>query len=178
MLFGRNDANTETPVLWPRHVKSWPIGKYYDAGRDWGQEEKGMTEDEMAGWHYRLNGHEFEWTPGVGDGQGSLACCNSWGHKESDTTDRLNWTELNALKDNPSSSMRQDSLPFKEVTSHCMNTPHFPLFTHILMDIWVAFTSWLLWIMLHWIQVWYYAFNSVSYRPNKWNCLILLNFYF
>ena len=64
-----------------------------DAGRDWGQEEKGMTEDEMAGWHHRLDGCEFEWTLGVGDGQGGLACCNSWGHKKSDTTERLNWTE-------------------------------------------------------------------------------------
>ena len=65
-----------------------------DAGRNWGQEEKGMTEDEMAGWHHRLNGHEFEWTPGVGDGQGGLVCCDSWGRKESDTTERLNWIEL------------------------------------------------------------------------------------
>ena len=66
-----------------------------DAGRDLGQEEKGTTEDEMAGWHHRLNGRESEWTPGVGDGQGGLACCNSWGRKKSDTTERLNWTELN-----------------------------------------------------------------------------------
>ena len=66
-----------------------------DAGRDWGQEEKGTTEDEMAGWHHRLNGREFEWTPGVGDRQGGLVCCNSWGCKESDTTERLNWTGLN-----------------------------------------------------------------------------------
>jgi len=65
-----------------------------DAGRDWGQEEKGTTEDEMAGWHYQLYGHEFGWNPGVGDGQGGLACCNSWGHKEWDTTEWLNWTEL------------------------------------------------------------------------------------
>ena len=64
-----------------------------DAGRDWGQEEKGTTEDEMAGWHHRPDAHEFEWTPGVGDGQGGLACCDSWGHKESDTTDWLNWTD-------------------------------------------------------------------------------------
>ena len=68
-----------------------------DAGRDWGQEEKGTTEDEMAGWHLRLNGREFEWTPGVGDGQGGLACCNSWGCKELDTTERLNWAELNCI---------------------------------------------------------------------------------
>ena len=66
-----------------------------DAGRDWGQEEKGTTEDEMARWHHWLDGPESEWIPGVGDGQGGLACCDSWGHKESDTTERLNWTELN-----------------------------------------------------------------------------------
>ena len=76
-------------------LKSWLIGKDSDAGRDWGQEEKGTTEDEMAGWHHRLDGCESEWTPGVGDGQGGLACCNSWGGKESDTTEHLNWTELN-----------------------------------------------------------------------------------
>ena len=93
VFFGRNDAKAETPVLWPPHEKSWLIGKDSDAGRDWGQEEKGTTEDEMAGWHHRLDGHEFEWTPGVGDGQGGLVCCNSWSRKESDTTERLNWTE-------------------------------------------------------------------------------------
>ena len=74
--------------------KSWLIGKDSDAGRDWRQEEKGTTEDEMAGWHHRLDGHEFRWTPEVGDGQGGLVCCNSWGCKKSDTTERLNWTEL------------------------------------------------------------------------------------
>ena len=73
------------------------IQKDPDAGRDWGQEEKGMTEDEMFGWHHWLNGHEFGWTLGVGDGQGGLACCGSWGGKESDMTERLNWTELSAL---------------------------------------------------------------------------------
>ena len=81
-----------TPVLWPPHAKIWLIGKDSDAGRDWGQEEKGTTEDEMAGWHHWFNGHESEWTPGVGDGQGDLACCDSWGRKESDTTELLNWT--------------------------------------------------------------------------------------
>ena len=95
VFFGRKDAKAETPVLWPPHVKSWLIGKNSDAGRDWGQEEKGTTEDEMAGWHHQLDGYEFEWTPGVGDGQGSLVCCNSWGGNESDTTERLKWTELN-----------------------------------------------------------------------------------
>ena len=94
MFFGRNDAKAESPVPWPPHAKGWLIGKNSDAGRDWGQEEKGTTEDEMAGWHHRLEGHESEWTPGVGDGQGGLACCNSWGHKESDSTEQLNWTEL------------------------------------------------------------------------------------
>ena len=79
VFIGRTDAEAETPVLWPPHAKSWLIGKDPDAGRDWGQEEKGTTEDEMAGWHHRLNGHEFEWTPGVGDGQGGLVCCDSWG---------------------------------------------------------------------------------------------------
>ena len=95
MFIGRTDAKAETPVPWPPHVKSWLIGKDPDAGRDWGQEEKGMTEDEMAGWHHWLDGRESEWTPGVGDGQGSLACCDSWGGKELDTTEWLNWTELN-----------------------------------------------------------------------------------
>ena len=92
---GRNDAKAETPVLWPPHAKSWLIGKDSDAGRDWRQEEKGMTEDEMARWHHWLDRGEFEWTPGDGDGQGGLACCDSWGRKESDATEQLNWTELN-----------------------------------------------------------------------------------
>ena len=91
VFFGRNDAKAETPILWPSHAK---LGKDSDAGRNWGQEEKGTTEDKMAGWHHRLDGPESEWTPGVGDGQGGLACCNSWGRKELDMTEWLNWTEL------------------------------------------------------------------------------------
>ena len=94
-FLGGNDAEAKTPVLWPPHAKSWLIRKDSDAGRDWGQEETGMTEDEMAGWHHWLDGRESEWTPGVGDGQGGLACCDSWGRKELDTTEWLNWTELN-----------------------------------------------------------------------------------
>ena len=94
-FFERNDAKAETLILWPPHTKSWLIGKDSDAGRDWGQEEKGTSQDEMAGWHHKLNGRESEWTPGVGDGQGGLACCDSWGRKELDTTERLNSTELN-----------------------------------------------------------------------------------
>ena len=88
-------SKAETPVLSPPHAKSWLIGKDSDAGRDWEKEEKGTTEDGMAGWHYWLDGCESEWTPGVGDGQGGLACCDSWGRKESDMTERLNWTALN-----------------------------------------------------------------------------------
>ena len=93
VFIGRTDAKAETPILWPLHVKSWLIGKDPDDGRDSGQEEKGMTEDEMDGWHHRLDGHEFEWTLGVGDVQGGLACCDSWGCKELDMTERPNWTE-------------------------------------------------------------------------------------
>ena len=94
-FFGRNDAKAETPVLWPPHVKSWLIGKDCDAGRDWGQEEKGTTEDEMARWHHWLDGRESEWTPGVGDGQGGLACCDSWDHRVwHDWATELNWTEV------------------------------------------------------------------------------------
>ena len=95
VFFGRSDAKAETWILWLPHAKSWLIGKDSDAGRDWGQEEKGTTEDETAGWHHQLNGREFGWIPGVGDGQGGLACCNSWGLKELDMTERLKWTELN-----------------------------------------------------------------------------------
>ena len=95
VFFGRNDAKAETPVFWPPQAKSWLIGKDSEAGMDWGQEEKRTTEDEMAGWHHWLDGHESEWTPGVGDGQRGLACCDSGGRKESDMTERLNCNELN-----------------------------------------------------------------------------------
>jgi len=91
IFIGRTDAETETPVLWPPDAKSWLIWKDPDAGKDWGQEEKGMTEDEMVGWHHRHNGHGFGWTPEVGDGQGRLACCSPWDHKESDMIVWLNW---------------------------------------------------------------------------------------
>ena len=93
IFIGWSDAEAETLILWPPDVKNWLIGKDPDAGKDWRQEEKETTEEEMAGWHHRLNGHEFEWTPGVGDGQGGLACCSSWGCKESDTSEA---TELTA----------------------------------------------------------------------------------
>ena len=94
VFIGRADVEAETPILWPPHVKSWLIGKDPDAGKDWGQEEKGTTEDEKVEWHHQHNGHGFRWTLEVSDGQGGLACCDSWDRKESDTTERLNWTEL------------------------------------------------------------------------------------
>ena len=93
VFFGRNDAKAETLVLWSPHVKSWLIRKDSDAGMDWGQEEEGTTEDEMAEWHHRLDGREFEWTLGDGGGEGALAWCDSWGCKELDMTEELNWTE-------------------------------------------------------------------------------------
>ena len=93
IFIGRTDVEAETPILWTAHVKNWLIGKDPDAGKDWRKEEKGMTEDEMVLWHHRLNGHEFEQAPGVGDGQGSLACCSPWCRQESDRTEGLNWTE-------------------------------------------------------------------------------------
>ena len=96
IFIGRTDAEAETPMLWPPDAKNWLIGKDLDAGKDRRQEEKGMTEDEMVGWHHWLEGHEFEQAPGVGDGQGGLVCCSPWCHKESDTTEQLNWTELKA----------------------------------------------------------------------------------
>ena len=83
---GRTDVEAEAPILWPPVAKILLIGKYPDSGKDSGQEEKGMTEDEMVGWHHRLNGHEFEQALGDCEGQGSLVCCSPWGHKESDMT--------------------------------------------------------------------------------------------
>ena len=106
-FIGRTDVEAETPIFWPPDVKSWLIGKDSDARRDWGQEEKGTTKDEMAGWHHWLDGLESEWTPGVGDEQGGLACCDSWCCKESDTMEQLNWTELDC------------------------STPHFPVLHHL-----------------------------------------------
>ena len=96
VFIGRTDFEAETPILWPPDEKSGFIWKDPDAGKDWGQEEKGTTEDEMVGWYHRLNGHGFGWTLGVGDRQGGLANCSSWGCKESDMTEWLNWTELNS----------------------------------------------------------------------------------
>ena len=97
IFIGRTDSEAETPILWPPDTNNWLIGKDPDAGKDWRQAEKGMTEDEMVGWHHWLDGYEFEQALEVGDGQGGLECCNSWGYKESDTTEWLNWTEKKAM---------------------------------------------------------------------------------
>ena len=111
--FGRNYAKAEAPVLWPPHEKSWLIGKDSDAGRDWGQAENGTTEYEMVPWHHWLDGCESEWTLGFGDGQGGLACCDSWGHKELDMIERLNWTELNWIS--------WSGLPFPSPVDHILS---------------------------------------------------------
>ena len=94
ILIGRTDAKAEAPVLWPPDAKNWFTGNYSDAGKDWGQKEKAMTEDEMVGWHHWLDGHEFERSPGIGDRQGSLACYSPWGHKQLDMTEQLKWTDV------------------------------------------------------------------------------------
>ena len=93
IFIGRTDAKAEAPILWPPDAKSCLTGKDPDAGKDWRQEEKGTTEDEMVGWHHWLNEHEFEQALGVGDGQGSLACCSPWVTKS--WTQLSDWTELN-----------------------------------------------------------------------------------
>ena len=98
VFIGGTDVEAETLLLWPPDAESWPIWKDPDTGKDWGQEEKGTTEDEMIGWHHQLYGHGFGWTLGVGDGQGGMVCCSSWGCKESDTTaTELNWTEYSIV---------------------------------------------------------------------------------
>ena len=93
MFIGRTDVEAETPLLWLPEAKNWLVGKDPDTGKDWGQKEKGTTEDEIVGWNHQLYGHEFEPAPGVGDGQGSLACHSPWGHKNLDMTKHLNWTD-------------------------------------------------------------------------------------
>ena len=117
IFIGRTDAEAETPVLWPPDAKKWHLGKDPDAGKDWRREEKGMTVDEMVGWHHWLDGHESEQAPGVHDGQGSLACCSPWGCKESDTTEWLNcsaqevWWKKKKKKrkqNNPNKSRRKE----------------------------------------------------------------------
>ena len=115
ILIGRTNAEAETPILWPPDGKYWLIWKDPDAGKDWGQEEKGTTEDEMVGWHHRLNGHGFGWTPGAGDGRGGLVCCGSWGRKELGTTEWLNWTECSTFTASFFRSLKQ--LNWNSITS-------------------------------------------------------------
>ena len=136
VFIGRTDVEAEMPILWPSDVKNWLIWKDLDAGKDWGQEEKGTTEDEMAGWHDWLNGRESGWTLGVGDGQGGLECCGSWGPKKSDTTQQLNWTELKQLSANAwrsSSSISVSLSPERATPSHLISpSPWFSLWnTHL-----------------------------------------------
>ena len=104
IFIGSTDAKAEAPILLPPDSKNWLTGKDPDAGKDWRQEEKGTTEDEMVGWHHQLDGHEFEQAPGVGDGQGSLACCSPWGRKESDMTEWLNWSIITNPRRQPAGS--------------------------------------------------------------------------
>ena len=135
IFIGRTDAEAETPVLWPPDAKNWLIGKDPDAGKDWKEEEKGMTEDEMVGWHHRLDGHEFEQAPGTGDRQGSLACCSPWGHKELDTTERLNWTEEESMDIYLFTQCKRKFVPQLK-TRHCGKHSH--------SVTWVFF--WLCWV--------------------------------
>ena len=104
IFIGRTGAEAEIPILWPSDSKNWLIEKNPDAGKDWKQEEKGPTEDEMVGWHHQLNGHKFEQALGVGDGQGSLAYCSPWGCKDSDRTEWLNWTGGSGVKNLPTNA--------------------------------------------------------------------------
>ena len=119
ILIERTDAEAETPILWPPDEKNWLTGKDPDAGKDWRQ-EKGVTEDEMVGWHHQLDGREFEWTPGVGDGQGGLVCCDSWGRKKSDMTERLNWTELSNWTEWMLYKQLMDALQDLSLISYCV----------------------------------------------------------
>ena len=116
VFIGRTDADAETPILWPPDGKNWLIGKDPDAGKDWRWEEKGMTEDEMVGWHHWLNGHEFEQAQGDGEGQRSLACCSPWGHKELDMTKRLNNNYIRNVK--PQKSDKHEEKRRKEGRMH------------------------------------------------------------
>ena len=124
IFIGRTEA--EAPTFWPPDVKRWLIGKDPDSGKNWGQEEKETTEDEMAGWHHRPDGHGFGWTLGVGDGQEGLACCSSWGYKESDMTEQLNWTEwLNCWLCHL--FLLPNALPSKDSEIHALKLPGKPI---------------------------------------------------
>ena len=125
IFLGRTDAEAETPILWPPDVKNWLTGKDTDAGKDWRQEEKGTTKDEIDGWHHRLDGHEYEQALEAADGQGSLVCCSLWGHKKSDTTEGLNW-----LGDNGSNPKKLVKRGWDFPGSSVVKTPYFPCRGH------------------------------------------------
>ena len=149
VFIGRTDVEAETPILWPPDAKSWLIWKDPDAGKGWRQEEKRTTEDEMDEWHHRLDGHESEWTPGVGDGQGGLACCDSWGRKESNTTERLNWTELSFT--NNSIAMLTDQLIMGDLIIISINVSCLHLFRssfyikdrYLLLNLFLSINCWI-----------------------------------
>jgi len=128
IFIGRANVEAETPILWLPDAKNWLIWKDPDAGKDWRQEEKGTTEDEMVGWHHRLNGHELGWAPGIGDGQGGLVCYSPWGRKELDMTKRLNWIcqKLRSVFNVDSYNLRRQ---VQCVTPHCVlrSPPRIPL---------------------------------------------------
>ena len=150
MFIGRTDVEAETAILWPPDVKNWLIWKDPDAGKDWGQEMKGMTEDKMVGWHHQLNGHEFEKTPGVGDGQGGLVCCSPWGCKESDMTEQLNW----------SSNLIANAITFSQFY-FLKSLAYWIVFW---LSLWCFFVFWLplhgtcLVISIHWMFLFYFIF--------------------
>ena len=115
LFIGRTDVEAETPILWLPDAKSWLTWKDPYAGKNWGQEEKGMTEGEMVGWHHQLNGHGFGWILGVGDVHGSLTWCSPWGCKELDTTEQLNWTERRILHTTENTGISKEKVRFKKI---------------------------------------------------------------
>ena len=133
-FFGRNDAKAETPVLWPPAVKNWLIWKDPDDGNDWRQEEKGTVKDKIVGWHNWLDGHEFDKAPEVGDGQGSLAYCSPWGHKELDMTEWLNWTDMRFSRQE-----HWSDLPFPSPVDYILSE-----LSTMTRQSWVALHAWLI----------------------------------
>ena len=170
VFIGRTDVEAETSILWPPDAKSWLFGKDSDAGRDWGQEEKGTIEDEMAGWHHWLNGHGFEWTPGVGDGQEGLACCGSWGRRvRHDWAIELNWTPLGRYSWCPNSN---SCLLFKLINYKFLRASQ-ALATTIVL--WMAWDISVLWHMLFPLRnfpltLWHtpYALKNLNQGSSVW----------
>ena len=160
VFIGGTDVEAETPILWPTDANSWLILKDPDAGKDWGQEENGTTEDETVGWHHRLNGHRFRWTPGVDDRQGGLACCSSWGCKESDTTE---WTELNWRRWPKKTKGDKRSLE----KDRCLRKPN----SWVLCFLKRASMNFMLWVRHRLSQI---SFTQWHFS-NTWNCPSLIH---